>query len=895
MEDLKKTSPARWATRLLSWYCKPELLEDLQGDLNEYFERNIKTKGIQKAKLIYILDVFKFFRLYTVRKPAFVNLLINFIMIGSYFKSAKRRLLFYKSNTVINVLGLVIGMASALIILTMIRYELSFDKFHSDSNRIFRIVRVSGTDLFLSDRSECRTGISYPVPAALKEEIPSLENIAAMQYFGGVQVEVSIKNEATTRKFRSEKGWVLIDPSFFKILDFKNTGFKWIAGSPEKSLAEPFTAVLTKGQAEKYFPEGNAIGQTLRLDRKLDVRVTGIIEDLPNNSDFPFTLLVSYTSLKSLGATFDNWYSVDDEHQVYVRLAPGTTKEDMEKQIAKVHAAHTPKELHDSRHYLLQPLSDIHYDARFGNYSGRTISKQTILVLGLVALFLLLTACINYINLATAQSTLRSKEVGLRKVMGGNTSSIIAQFMAETFLMVLLAGFIALGLAQLLLPRLQSQMNMRLDSFIVTDPFILGSHLLIILVVTLFSGFYPSLVTSRFNPATALKNRFATEAIGGISLRKILVVAQFTVTQIFVVATFIVISQMNFFRTMDMGFNKEAIVNLPIPVRNDPAKIREIEGKLNQQAFVAGISFSSTLPSGVKRNNNYSDIARKGTTKREDYLVYEYQSIDPSYLDVYQIKLAAGRKLIANDTAHNIIINKTLAKNLQFKTPEEALGNELKMDDHLVTVVGIVDDFYSNSLKSSVDNILMVVDSKRYSTLSIKLNLQGDNVSIEDKIKQIEKIWSSVFPEYIFEYQFFDENIKAFYVQEEKYAQLFQLFSLVFLLIGCLGLYGLITFVVNRKSKEVAIRKVLGASLANVLTMFSKEYIQLIALSFLIAVPVSYYGVTNWLSNFASHIELEWWLFFIPGVVVMLVAMLVIISKSFKAANENPIDKLKYE
>ncbi|MFM9837923.1 MAG: ABC transporter permease [Cyclobacteriaceae bacterium] len=892
MEDLKKTPP-HWATRLLSWYCKPELLEDLQGDLNEYFERSIKAKGIKKAKLIYVFDVLKFFRLYTVRKPEFVNLLINFIMMGSYLKAAKRRLLLYKSNTLINVLGLVIGIASTLVILSMIRYELSFDKFHSDADRIYRVVRVSGPDLFLSDRSECRTGISYPVPTALKSEIPSLENITSMQYFGGVQVEVPAKDQTLPIRF-SEAG-VLIDPSFFKILDFKKTNFKWISGNPEKSLSEPFTVVLTKRLANKYFPEGNAMDKILRLDRKFDARVTGVIEDLPTNSDFPFTLLLSYESVKSLGAPFDDWFSVNDDHQTYVKLATGTTREDIEKQIAKVHAAHTPKDIHDSRHYLLQPLSDIHYDARFGNYSGRTISRQTILILGLVAVFLLLTACINYINLATAQSTLRSKEVGLRKVMGSNTSGLILQLMTETFLVVLLAGLIALGSAELLLPRLQSLLNIRLDTFLITDPFILASLILIILAVTLFSGFYPSLVTSRFSPATALKNRFATEAIGGISLRKILVVAQFTITQIFVIATFIVVSQMNFFRNVDMGFNKDAIVNLPIPIRNEPAKIKEIEGKLNQQAFVAGISFSSTLPSGAKRDNNYSDIGRKEANKREDYQIYEYQDIDPSYLDLYQIKLVAGRKLIAGDTSGNILINKTLAKNLLFKTSEEAIGNVLKMDGHLVTVVGIVDDFYSNSLKSGVDNILMVIDPKRYSTISIKMNLQGDQVSVEDKMKQVEKIWSSVFPEYIFEYQFFDENIKAFYLQEEKYAQLFQLFSLVFLLIGCLGLYGLITFVVNRKSKEVAIRKVLGASLANILAMFSKEYVQLIGLSFLIAVPVSYYGVNNWLSNFASHIELEWWLFFVPGVVVMLVAMLVIISKSFKAVNENPIDKLKYE
>ena len=890
----EKNTPPKWIDSLIAKLAPYELAEEIKGDLFEIFAGDIQSRGIASAKRRYVINAMGFLTKSFFWKHEPYNHPNSILMIASYFKAAQRRLLFYKANTVINVLGLVIGMASALIILTMIRYELSFDTFHSDSDQIFRIVRVSGTDLFISDRSECRTGVSNPLPTALKEEIPSLENIASMQYFGGAQIEVPNKDGTIIRKFREDNGGVLIEPSFFKIFDFNNTNFKWIAGSAEKSLTEPFSAVLSKSQADKYFLEGNAMGQTLRFDKKFDLKVTGIIEDMPQNTDFPFNVLVSYSSLKNLGARFDEWYGVDDDHQAYIKLTNGTSKEDMEKQIAKVHAAHTPKDLHESRHYLLQPLADVHFDARFGNYRGRTISKQTIWGLGVVAIFLLLTGCINYINLATAQSTLRSKEVGLRKVMGSNPSGLIIQLMTETFLVVFVAGVIAIGLAQIILPSMQSLMNMKLHGFIFADPFILASLLCTILIVTLLSGFYPSLILSRFNPVAALKNKFATEAVGGISLRKVLVVFQFSVTQILVIVTFIVVSQLNFFRTMDMGFNKEAIVNIPIPVRNDRVKIAELEGKLNQQAFVSGISFSSTFPSGANRNNSYTDIWRKEASKNEDHIVFEYEAIDPSYLDVYQIKLVAGRNVVASDTFRNILINKTLAKNLQFKTPEEAVGNELKMDGNVVTVVGVVDDFYSNSFKSGFNNIAMAYNPKRYFNVSIKLNLQG-TVSVEDKMKQVEKIWSSVFPEYIYDYQFFDENIKAFYVQEEKYGQLFQLFSCVFLAIGCLGLYGLITFVVNRKSKEVAIRKVLGASLANVLSMFSKEYIQLIGISFLIAVPVAYYAVNSWLSNFATHIKLTWWLFFVPGLLVLAVAALVVVSKSIKAANANPIEKLKYE
>jgi ABC-type antimicrobial peptide transport system permease subunit len=289
------------------------------------------------------------------------------------------------------------------------------------------------------------------------------------------------------------------------------------------------------------------------------------------------------------------------------------------------------------------------------------------------------------------------------------------------------------------------------------------------------------------------------------------------------------------------------------------------------------------------------DIGTPDAASSKDYVVFEYQVIDPYYLNLYQIKLLAGKNLSWADSSGNILINKTLARNLRLGSPDEAVSKELKMGGDKVTVVGVVDDFFSNSLKESVDNMVFVIRPRASDFVSVKLAIPGGKGSLQDAITQIEKIWTASYPEHIFSYEFFDENIKAFYAQEQKYAQLFQLFSLIFLLIGCLGLYGLITFVVNRKGKEVAIRKVLGASLSNILVMFSREYVQLIALSFLLAAPIAFYAVTSWLSNFENHVELEWWLFALPGILVLIIALLVVGIKSLNAANANPVDKLKYE
>ena len=889
MENGLKTP--EWVDSIIDNLAPFHLVEEIRGDLYEIFVADVHARGIRYAKRKYILNALTFLSKSFFWKKSSTNT-NSLIMLKSYFRMASRSLSAYKGTAIVNVLGLVIGIASALVILTVIRFELSFDKFHTNADQIYRLVRVSGNDM-----SEFRTGISYPVPTALREEIPSLDNIVSLEYMGGVNVDVLDRSGNSIQKFREEAGCTLVEQNFFQMFDFRNTDFKWIAGNPQKALGEPFSVVLTQTLSKKYFGDENPVGQTLRFQKKYDCKITGVITDLPPNTDFPFSILISYSTLKVLAGEdgLNDWFSVNDTHQTYVMLPTGTTQKEMEESISKVHAAHTPAELHKSRHYLLQKLEDVHYDARFGTLTGRTISKQTITALGIIAVFLLLTGSINYINLSTAQSSLRAKEIGLRKVMGSNRQNLILQFFTETFLLVLTAGIIALGLSEIILINMQSLLNLKITGYNFTEPFILVSLLGVVVVLTLFSGFYPSLRISRFNPITAIQNKFSTESVGGISLRKILVVVQFTITQMLVVGTFIVVSQMQYFRDVDMGFNKDAIITARISDL-DPGKRRILEDQLRAQSFVSEVSFSFTLPSGVRRNRSFQDIGRSDANSMEDYRVFEFAAIDPNYLGLYEIPLLAGRNLTMADSTGNILINKTLVKNLELGSPQEAIGAELKMgSSQRVRVVGVVDDFYSNSLKEGVDNLVMLVREENFSTLNVKLNVTGETGSLHEAVKKIEKIWSATYPDFIFSYQFFDENIKAFYAQEDKYARLFQLFSVIFLLIGCLGLYGLISFVVNRKGKEVAIRKVLGASLANILMMFSKEYVRLIILSFLLAVPVTYYVVNDWLSNFQNHIDLNWWFFVIPGLLVLCIALLVVTTKSLRAAQANPVEKLKYE
>lgn len=886
---MKEVQPPGWINSMIDSLAPNELAEEIHGDLYELYSKDVNEKGPRRANTRYVTNGIGFlFKSFFWKKNRNYN---PSPMLGNYFKMSKRSLMANKGTTIINVVGLVTGIASALVIFSVIRFELSFDAFHTDRDRIYRMTRVTG-----SDNLEYRSGISYPVPVAMKAEIPGIEKMASVEYFGGANVEVLDSKGTTERKFREEAGAAMVEDSFFDVFDFKNTGLRWLEGDPKTALKEPLSVVLTRTMAKKYFGDESPLGHTMRFQMKHECKVTGVIEDFPSNTDFPFTMLVSYSTLPLLAGEqrLNDWFSVNDSHQVFIVLPQKTTQEEMEKLIAKVHAAHAPKELYESRHYLLQKLSDLHFDAKFMTFTGRTISRETIMGLAIVAGFLLLTGSINYINLATAQSVLRSKEIGLRKVMGSNQTSLMIQFLIETFTVVAISGIIAFILAEVLRFNLQSLLNFKLTNYNFLDPFTIACTLGIVTIVTLFAGFYPSIIMSRFNPVTALKSKFTTGSISGITIRKALVVLQFTITQMLVVGTFIVVSQMEHFRNVDMGFNREAVLSARLP-KGAPGVISTMENQLRALPGVANVSLHYTTPSGVRRNRAYADVSLPEGNGLADKVVFEYYSIDTSYLKLFEIDLLAGRNLKSTDSARSVLVNQTLCKNLQLGTPPEAVGKVVKMGGgELFTIVGVVGDFYSNSLKESVDNaIFFTMDN--YSAVSVKFDLKNTSMSLPESVKAVEKVWSAAFPEYVFNYVFLDDNIATFYAQEEKYSQMFQLFSFVFLVIGCLGLFGLITFVVNRKGKEVAIRKVLGASINNIIMLFSKEYVQLIILSFLIATPVAYYVVNTWLSNFANHIDLQWWLFALPGTIVLVIALLVISAKSLRAARSNPVDSLKYE
>jgi len=879
-------NPPKWAETLLERLAPEHLAEEIKGDLYEMFLSDAKRFNESSARRRYSWRVIGFLgEMFFWNRPTHQH----HNMTGSYFTMAKRSLLANKGTTTINVLGLVIGIASALAIITIIRFEISFDTFHTDHKNIYRMVRVSGADL-----SEFRTGIPYAIPPAMKD-ISSIRKMTKLEYLRGASVDILSADGKFEKEFVEEGGVVTVEPEFFDVFDFADSPIKWISGNPKTSLSEPSSLVVTSTIAKKYFGEKNPLGQILRFQKIFDFKITGVIEDFPSNTDFPFTMLVSYSSMPQLfKGRMSDWVSVNDGHTMYVVLRDGANVKDVERQIAKIHAANAGKDLSEHRHYFLQPLREVHFDPKFGTFSRRTITHETIFALELIVLCLLAVGCINYVNLSTAQSTLRLKEIGMRKIMGSSQKNLIVQFLVETLTIVLIAAFAALGLVAVLMPSLVSMLGLpvKINFF---DSALWITLALIIPAVTLCAGFYPALLISKFNPITAIKNQFSTGRIVGVSLRKTLVVIQFTATQVLTVATFIVVAQMDFFRNVDMGFDRNAVVVTIRVLNNDPSSMNSFETELRRLPFVKNVAKSFTLPSGVDRNRNSRDIGKPDAHDVQDYQNYEYCAVDEHFLDLYGIRLLAGRNLVPADSSKNIIVNEALMRNLGYRNPLDIVGAELKLGgDGMVHVVGVINDYYGNSLKERVDNIALDANADRYRQVSVRLDLAADQ-NMTEVLTKLEQKWKLIYPEHAFQFRFLDDNIAMFYEQELKYSRLFQIFSATFVLIGCLGLYGLITFIANRKGKEIAVRKTLGASVGNIMVMFSREYVVLVAMSFALAVPIARYGVNEWLTNFENHVEVQWWLFAVPGVMVLAIALVVVCMKSFDAAMANPVDKLRNE
>lgn len=804
-------------------------------------------------------------------------------MFYNYIKIAIRNLLRHKTYTGINIIGLSVGIAACLLLYVVVSYELSFENFQPNKDRIYRMV----TQDKYADGVSYNPGVPFPALEAARVDFPQI--VSAALYHTSAQITVLGSDTSLAKdnkKFVEEDGLFFADPQFFQVFQYK-----WAVGTAA-ILSQPNVAVLTKGMAEKYF--GNwqaAVGQFIKLDNAITLKVEGILENLPTNTDFPLGIVTSFQTFKSnpdLYMSTEHWGSTTSNFNLYMLLPESLSMEKMNNQMAAFSKKYYKSRNGNVRTNFLQPLGEVHFDNRFENFGDHVISKSTIWTLSLIGLFILIMACINFINLSTAQAVKRSKEIGIRKVLGSNQKQVFAQVVGETAIIVVISVVLALAIAKLSMPYLGHIATLPDTLSLINGKMLLFIAILII-TVTVLSGFYPSFILSRFNPALALKNKITSASVGGISLRRGLVVFQFAISQVLIVGTIVSVSQMNFLQRVDLGFNKEAIYVLESNVDDKIINRRPaLKNQLLEIPGVESVSFSSDVPSS---ENNWSSNFAFDHHEDEKFDVFLKYG-DEEYFSTYGLQLSAGRAPNISDTLNEIVINETLVKKLGIKNPADAVGKELRIgSSSWRPIVGVVKDFKTNSLKEDIKPTIIGQTANFYSITGIKLK----SANITATVDAIQKAWNSTNSEYAFKSSFLDESINDFYKQEKQLSLLYKIFAGIAILISCLGLYGLVSFLTAQKTKEVGIRKVLGASVAQIVYLFSKEFMVLILIAFLIALPVALYLMNSWLSNFVFKVNLGAGFFIVTAFATIVIAWLTVGYKATRTAMANPVKSLKID
>lgn len=820
-------------------------------------------------------------------------------MLRNYFKTAFRSLIRNRNYTIINIAGLAVGIAVCMMIFMIIQYQTSFDEFHSKKDRIYRVL----TEAHHADAATVSytKNVPFPMPEGLKATFPQIEQVAPVYASHNDELQPLDDNGTPVKNFKEQSGVFYTAPSFFKMFDFP-----LLAGSYE-SLKDPNNVLLTKEIAETYFGDWKiAIGKTIKLTGTYSIgaglfqsppvalKVSGILATIPANTDFQLKLVIAwgtdFTGDKQYGFAQPDWNGTSADFGCYVLLPPHISVDNFNQQLRAYSRKVLPQDNKNSN--IIQPLSAIHYDAQAGNYSNQTISHELLNVLWLIAAFILLIACVNFINLSTAQAINRAKEVGVRKVLGSNKSQLQVQFIVETFLIVTSAVILAAVITVLALPYLNQLLELSLSFNIFSNPAIILFLLIVTIAVTALAGFYPCIVLSRFNPVNALKSKLTANTVKGISLRRGLVVFQFIIAQALIIGTLIIVKQMDYFMNQPLGFDKDAIVNVPFRPDSTGSKLTDyLRQQLLQENGVQAVSFSSNTP--VEDDNN------KFTTLKFDHAVKDedFQAItkfaDNEYVPVYKLQLAAGRNLQPSDMTREFLVNESFVKSLGIKNPEDILNKEVSIWGDVIKcpVVGVVKDFNDRSLRQSVAPLLITTNSTMYRQASIKLTA----ANISSTMQSIKKIWQQTFPDYVYEYKFLDDKIAGFYKQENQLSQLYKIFAAIAIFLSCLGLYGLASFMAAQRIKEVGIRKVLGATSANIVYLFSKEFIILIVIAFAIATPVAWYYMHQWLQDYAYRIDVSWVIFFASGMAAIIIALATISFQAIKAALANPVKSLRTE
>lgn len=843
-------------------------------------------------RILQILNNYNYHRL---KSPFFREDLGEASMLKNYFTIAIRTLWKNKVFSVINVLGLAIGISASLVIFLLVNYHFNFDKFEKDNNRIYRVV----SNFSFSGEEYHNSGVTDPMAAAILKEVTGLDAVVPFRTWNG-DAKISVPLDKKEPKvFKHQQNIIFADSNYFNLISYI-----WIAGSPKTSLRNPYQTVLTESNAKLYFPNlspTQVVGKEIFFNDSIRATITGVVKDIKENTDFTFKTFMAYATMEQTSLKPDNWEdwtSTNGAQQLFVKLSAGTSAAQIEKQIAqlyKKYAKQSPDD-HSKTWHTLQPLSDLHFNADYGAYDLPTGNKSTLYGLLAVAAFLLILGCINFINLTTAHASQRAKEIGIRKTMGSSKKQLIVQFLSETFLLTFLATLLSAALTPLLLKAFSGFIPEGLHFNLTEEPNIILFLVVLMIVVTLLSGFYPALILSGYKPVLVLKNQAyaGTGKTRKAWLRKSLTISQFVIAQVFIMATVLVSKQIHYSLNKDMGFKKEAILyfntNYYDTVRNHKNVL------MDKLIAIPGISMVSLCTNPPSSNSTWSGTMKYKDGKKEIESDVQQKYGDSNYIKLYGLKLLAGKNIAATDTVTSFLINETYAHILGFQKPGQAIGKYIEWSKKQIPIAGVVSDFIQKSLHEPVKPLAIASWNNVERNFSIALQPQNiEGTAWKTTINKIEKAFKEVYPEDDFDYSFFDEDIAKYYTAEQNIGSLLKWSTALAIFISCLGLLGLVIYTTTQRTKEIGVRKVLGASVSQIVSLISKDFIRLVLFAFVIAVPLAWIGMNKWLQNFAFRTEISWWTFLSGGVIMIAIALLTLGFQTIKAAMANPVQSLRSE
>jgi putative ABC transport system permease protein len=801
-------------------------------------------------------------------------------MIKSYFKIAWRSLWKHKFYTLINMFGLALSIGCSIILFQFITYHLSFDTYHHDAKQVYRIVhRLTFDDgIPLYDQ-----GAPLALARDVKANNPQVKDVGVLLRMHDINVSIPQNDGAGKKMFAEHENIGITDGHFFNLFDYE-----WEQGNQNTALTEPNTVVLSHHLAEKYFGSQNVIGKTIRVDNKNTFRVTGVIKDHPANTDIKADLFLSLSTLKNIypdvyTPMHNDWNFINSTNSIYVELKEGVNPKLIENDLNELNVKAQGAAEAKPYHFMMLPLSEVHFDGRFAG----VIQRSLLVTLGIIGLLLIIIACVNFINMATAQSFKRAKEIGTRKVLGSSPGAIFIQFISETSYIVVFAALLSFIMVIVAMPVLNNWLQTQLSFNLFTDYRLAGFIVAVLAIIILAAGSYPALLLSRFKPVNALKNQVGGKTQAAGFTRKGLIVIQNVIAQVLIISTILITMQVKYLKTTDLGFNKNAVVMLPVP-DNDKSKTDYLRNQLLTNPAIKSVSFCYRAPSST---------ADKGGSIKFDTHDWEkfvgYTQIgDADYVKTFGMQLIAGRNIVEADTAREYLVNEVLVHKLGLKDPQQAIGRHFTAGDlsnNPGVIVGVVKDFHAKSLYTAIAPEYVSTFRRGYQYVGIKIG-SGNPSAVIDHIK---KEWQAVYPDNVFEYRFLDQQIADFYQKEDLLNKLITSSAIIAIFISCLGLLGLISLLTLQRTKEIGIRKVLGASVTNITGLLSVDFLKLVLMAVVVVSPIAWLMMSKYLQNFAYRIDIQWWVFVLAAFVTLLIAFITVSFQSIKAAMANPVESLK--